>query len=198
MKGKILMTAKNKIRDVSIYYFANYGYEGTSLSQIANEIGVKTPSLYAHFKSKEDIFFYCLDYALESDMEFFRRILEEHKDMHVEKTLYKLLIEYEKRLENEVVSLFCLRTLYSPPHLFKLQLFDLTNERIFKLGELISPYFKMSKEKGNLNGIKVDEATEAYLCLFDGLIIEFMYAGSERFHYRLNAAWKVFKSGVFT
>lgn len=192
------MTAKNKIRDVSIYYFAKYGYEGTSLSQIANEIGVKTPSLYAHFKSKEDIFFHCLDYALENDMNFFRRILEENKDMHVEKTLYKLLVEYEKRLENEVVSLFCLRTLYSPPHIFKPQLFDLTNERILQLGKLINPYFEKSKQRGNLSGVNTDEATEAYLCIFDGLIIEFMYAGSERFHYRLNATWKVFKTGVLT
>lgn len=191
------MTTKNRIRDVSYYYFANYGYEGTSLSQIATKIGVKTPSLYAHYKSKEDMFFYCLDHALESDMKFFKQMLEEYHDLPIRKTLYDLLKNYEERLKNEILSLFCLRTLYSPPHAFKLQLFNLTNERIFKLGKLLYPFFERAKQSSDLNDLKVEEAVEAYLCLFDGLIIEFMYAGSERFQYRLKASWKAFKSGVF-
>lgn len=192
------MTAKTRIRNVSFYYFAMYGYEGASLSQIAQKIGVKTPSLYAHFKSKEEIFFYCLDYALKSDMNFFKQMLEKYDDNSIEEILYNLLKSYEERLKTETVALFCLRTLYSPPHEFKPQLFTLTNERIFMLGKLLYPLFEKAKEKGNLKDLEIEEAVEAYLCLFDGLIIEFMYAGSERFQYRLNASWKTFRLGVFT
>lgn len=58
--------------------------------------------------SKEEIFFYCLKYALESDLEFFQLELELKDDMLVENTLYNLLLNYEKRLTSEVVSIFCL------------------------------------------------------------------------------------------
>lgn len=191
------MSAKNRIRDVAFHYFSQYGYEGTALSQIAKEINVKTPSLYAHFSSKEEIFFYCLEYALESDLDFFQLELELKDDTIVENTLYNLLLNYEKRLTSEVVSIFCLRTLYSPPYDFKSQLFLQTNQRIAELGNLLFPLFEHAKKQGNIVNLEIEEAVEAYLCLFDGLIIEFMYAGSERFQYRLAASWKLFKHGVF-
>jgi AcrR family transcriptional regulator len=190
------MTA-SRIRDVAFYYFSRYGYEGTSLSQIAEEVGIKTPSLYAHFKSKEEIFFSCLAYALESDLRFFQKQLKMSEEMTVEHILYALLVDYEKRLRKKVDSMFCLKTLYSPPDAFKEQLFLQTNERLAELGQLLHPLFERAKTQGKLKTVEIEEAIEAYLCLFDGLVIEFMYAGSERFQYRLRASWRVFTQGLF-
>ncbi|MBD2807322.1 helix-turn-helix transcriptional regulator, partial [Xenorhabdus sp. ZM] len=45
------MTA-NRIKAVALSHFARYGYEGTSLANIAQEVGIKKPSIYAHFKGK--------------------------------------------------------------------------------------------------------------------------------------------------
>lgn len=193
----IRLSSKDRIRDVAFHFFSQYGYEGTALSQIAKEVNIKTPSLYAHYESKEDIFFSCLHYALDSDLLFFKNELELTENTNVENTLYNFLINYETRLKSDVVSIFCLRTLYSPPHEFKSELFLQTNERIAELGKLLLPLFEHTKNQGNLKNMEIEEAIEAYLCLFDGLIIEFMYAGSERFQYRLTASWKLFKYGVF-
>lgn len=46
----------NRIQLIALSHFAKYGYAGTSLSKVAEEVGIKKPSIYAHYKSKEDLF----------------------------------------------------------------------------------------------------------------------------------------------
>ncbi|GBF74564.1 hypothetical protein PA598K_02918 [Paenibacillus sp. 598K] len=49
------MTA-SRIKQMALPLFAELGYEGASLSIIAKAVGIKTPSIYAHFESKEQLF----------------------------------------------------------------------------------------------------------------------------------------------
>ena len=57
------MTTKEKILDEALTLFAENGYDGTSVEQIANKVGIKAPSLYKHFKGKEDILNALIDSA---------------------------------------------------------------------------------------------------------------------------------------
>ena len=57
------MTTKEKILDAALTLFAENGYNGTSVEQIANIVGIKAPSLYKHFKGKEDILNAIIDSA---------------------------------------------------------------------------------------------------------------------------------------
>lgn len=54
-----------RILDASEMLFAEYGYEGTTLRQIAQKVGIKEPSIYAHFASKEVIYGAVIDRALQ-------------------------------------------------------------------------------------------------------------------------------------
>lgn len=49
------MNTKEIILDVSLKLFAQNGYDGVSVRQIAKEVGVRESALYKHFKNKEDI-----------------------------------------------------------------------------------------------------------------------------------------------
>ena len=49
------MSTKDKILDEALTLFSENGYDGTSVEQIAEKVGIKAPSLYKHFKGKEDI-----------------------------------------------------------------------------------------------------------------------------------------------
>ena len=49
------MTTKEKILDAALTLFAENGYDGTSVEQIANKVGIKAPSLYKHYKGKEEV-----------------------------------------------------------------------------------------------------------------------------------------------
>ena len=57
------MSTKEKILEAALSLFAENGYDGTSVEQIANIVGIKAPSLYKHFKGKEDILNALIDSA---------------------------------------------------------------------------------------------------------------------------------------
>ena len=48
--------AKRRILEISLELFSKYGYEATSVGLIAEALGIKKPSLYSHFSSKQEIF----------------------------------------------------------------------------------------------------------------------------------------------
>ena len=57
------MSTKERILDAALTLFAENGYDGTSVEQIAKAVGIKAPSLYKHYKGKEDILNALIDSA---------------------------------------------------------------------------------------------------------------------------------------
>lgn len=49
------MTTRDRILEEALRLFSEKGYDGTSVESIAEAVGIKAPSLYKHFKGKEDI-----------------------------------------------------------------------------------------------------------------------------------------------
>ena len=57
------MSTKDRILDEALTLFAENGYDGTGVEQIAEKVGIKAPSLYKHYKGKEDILNALIDNA---------------------------------------------------------------------------------------------------------------------------------------
>ncbi|NLL78071.1 MAG: TetR/AcrR family transcriptional regulator [Clostridiales bacterium] len=49
-------STKDRIITEALKLFAEKGYEAVSVAQIAEAVGIKAPSLYKHYKSKQNIF----------------------------------------------------------------------------------------------------------------------------------------------
>lgn len=47
---------RDRILDAALEVFSEYGFEGATVRKIAAKVGVSDPALYAHFKSKKEIF----------------------------------------------------------------------------------------------------------------------------------------------
>ena len=56
---------RDKIFDVSVDLFSEFGYDGVSIRQIAGEVGIKESSIYNHYKSKESILDSILNFYIE-------------------------------------------------------------------------------------------------------------------------------------
>lgn len=56
---------KDKIFNVSIDLFSEYGYDGVSIRQIASEVGIKESSIYNHYSNKQEILTTILNYYVE-------------------------------------------------------------------------------------------------------------------------------------
>lgn len=56
---------RDEILDVALDLFSVNGYEATSISQIADAVGIRKASLYSHFASKQDILDNVVDSVLK-------------------------------------------------------------------------------------------------------------------------------------
>lgn len=65
------MSTRDRILEEALTLFAENGYDGTGVDQIAKCVGIKGPSLYKHFKSKEDILNSLIDSAEARYEEYF-------------------------------------------------------------------------------------------------------------------------------
>ena len=55
------MDTKQRILNEALSLFSERGYSAVRLEEIAKVVGIKTPSLYKHYKSKQDIFDSCVE-----------------------------------------------------------------------------------------------------------------------------------------
>ncbi len=90
------MATKDRILEESLTLFSENGYDGTGVEQIAEKVGVKAPSLYKHFKGKEDIMNALIDNAEARYEEYFgseRHIgkLPENREEFIAVTMDRIL-----------------------------------------------------------------------------------------------------------
>ncbi|QDZ79392.1 TetR/AcrR family transcriptional regulator, partial [Priestia megaterium] len=91
----------NQLKEVALNQFALHGYQGASLASIANEVGIKKQSIYAHFKSKEDLFISTFNDSLENELQFIKQFMEENHSVPLEEVLYNFLNEYLGRYQKD-------------------------------------------------------------------------------------------------
>src|ERR1700732_2471037 len=68
------------VLDAALTLFAERGYHGTAVSQIAARLGIRTPSLYNHMRSKQDLLAAIIGRAVHGVLDDFRTAVDEASD----------------------------------------------------------------------------------------------------------------------
>lgn len=89
------MDTKKKIIEVALTLFSEKGYGNVYVGQIAEGVGIKAPSLYKHYKSKQDIFEAILEEMRNRYNKEAAHLNMTGNDFQVDSELYKNVSEDE-------------------------------------------------------------------------------------------------------
>ncbi|MDP1419882.1 TetR/AcrR family transcriptional regulator [Peribacillus simplex] len=187
----------NEIKEAALKYFTIHGYEGASLSQIAEEVGMKKQSIYAHFKGKDDLFLQVLRDAKETELSSKLQYFSKVDSKNPEKDLYgflKLTIDLFQK--NEHIKFWLRMSFFPPAHLEK----EIGQEVLDIEGKVQSILECKFQDWINAKLIVEDAAitpTYAFLGVVDSILLELVYGIDEkRLKEKLAASWKVFWRGI--
>lgn len=178
---------KNAIKNAAMNRFAEQGYDATAMSEIAGDVGIKAPAIYAHFRSKEELFKELLRTAIEQELSTTKQRLDQ--DGRTEDILWNFLQSFGVRFEEDPHLRFLLHVYYLPPQKIKHQLLPIIDEYNDKREGIISNIFNRLPP----SRLQSEQLAEAYLGIIDSVQAEALYGGREKFQKRLEALWELFR-----
>jgi AcrR family transcriptional regulator len=119
---------KQKILDKALELFTEKGYVGASMGDIAEAVGIRKASLYAHYSGKESIFHAVFDRILEEYAAFINGLTDrsgKQSAAEILDTVFKTFIRYCK---NNDAMYFWDRYYYYPPEFLKDYIEEKTEE----------------------------------------------------------------------
>lgn len=184
------MKTKDRILQESISLFAENGFESTSMTDIANVIGITKPSIYAHYKNKLDLFIACLRNITTKQCEYVESILNDESLKTSHDMLFGLLNNCSTIMDKGVND-FYYRFYFFPPTELKEIVEKEYALSIKRCNEVIIQIVTKGIENGEIdNSLSIDDIKNSYNCLMDGLSCKVAS------HVSIENVWNVFWRGI--
>ncbi len=189
------MTA-DKIKLVAMVLFGRKGYEETSLVDIATGVGIKKPSIYNHFPSKEAIFIAVLNDVLDRELHGLETFMKDTSDLSVEEKLKHVFQQFCEVFGTTNEGLFWKRAIFFPPEPFKEEIKDKFMNFEKKTDELLSVLFEEGISQQKIRKLSLDILLASFYCFVDGLFVEHHYYEPEELKFRMEASWEIYWAGI--
>lgn len=194
------METIDRIKHAAYILFAENGYTGTSMRDIANKVGIKAASIYSHYKSKEDLFIDLFKDCI-SEYDIGVSLNDEHIDIPLEEKMLELLrVQVLFLEENPHLLKFLARIIFFPPVELKdkLQSIIEDNLNITNMKNYYEIYDALKKDKKIKNEITIDR----FISTFDMCIIRYFigkiglnyYKEQETIESLFNSYWEEMQS----
>lgn len=184
------------IKKAALQYFAKHGYEGASMSQIAEEVGIKKQSIYTHFNGKDVLFRSVLQDVVAEDMEFINRYFQEQEKRSLKEILWGYISLDKDRYDQNNQKKFFLRMMYFPPMEFQDLIIRMGYDYVDCLEEHLISLFQAAEQEGIIHGVEPEQTARAFVGVLDAANLELLFGGTEKYELRLNASWQVFWRGI--
>ena len=173
--------------------FSEKGYEATTLADIAQEIGIKKPSIYAHFPSKMNLFLVIVEAVKNDYRSCWLEALEKSAHLPADERLNFILFSVSSYFINHKDNLsFLVRIWLFPPA-------ECVNDALVPLHELnaeliteIATIFKKGMDDRIFQRESPQEMAHAYFCLLDGYLSRVIRYPDFDYKKALSIIWKSF------
>ncbi|ECR2392463.1 TetR/AcrR family transcriptional regulator [Listeria monocytogenes] len=188
---------KEEIKQAALTLFANNGFEGTSLADIAGVVGLKKQSIYSHFKDKDDLFLSIMKDAKSTEIDCYRAKLRDSDLSRPDLVLSSLLFGVKELYDTDEAYQFWLRYgFYPPKHLYEVVQADIT-ENVLQMEHEFTNLFSNWMEQKLIPMQDVETMKEAYMGILDAVIVDIVYVNDpERTEKKITALWQIFWRGI--
>ncbi|WP_138753787.1 TetR/AcrR family transcriptional regulator [Paenibacillus sinopodophylli] len=183
-------TTAEKIKQAALTMFTESGYEGAALSEIAKAVGIKTPSIYAHYKSKEQLFLQLIQEVIAEERKQYMVLLEDMVQDPIKQQVYRLFDFFTDLNQMPTGQAFLKRTILVPPR----HLRDQLRQDFLKYENELTVGIAKVLHKGAAEGLFAPAEEERLIAAFyvcvDGMLVENQLYAEELFEKRKKQVWQ--------
>lgn len=163
------MDKKQEIIEASFELFCEKGYH-LSLSEIASAVGIKTPSLYSHFKNKDELLELMIREEIHQYYRFLERKIIEINPMNTKEAMKSLFVFFMSYF-SEYKRLRFWRTIpLIPNEQLRNTSSSLIKEQDIKYNQQIQSCFMKGVYGGEIKPDVTESALHLYLCMIQGVL----------------------------
>ncbi|WP_077720236.1 TetR/AcrR family transcriptional regulator [Novibacillus thermophilus] len=195
----MIAVTRQNIKQAALNLLAAHGYEKTTLSAIAKEVGIKAPSIYSFFESKEALFVEIYRDLLDEHFMQLKQLITSNEGKAPEKRLKHLLkgiLSYHVHHPKE--SRVLLQLLLFPPEFMQDEIERLFIEKEEMQRKLLMEIFTDAMNENVVRKQAMDDLIASFFCLMDGLFLELFYYGEDVLMGKLEQIWQVYWTGLTT
>ncbi|MBZ5487421.1 TetR/AcrR family transcriptional regulator [Halomonas aquamarina] len=187
--------ATQRIVEAAVTHFAAANYDGASLSAIAEAVGIRKASLYAHFASKEALFMAAFEEALSKERAFVDDCFADEKSQALPGSGYCQALV--RRFGDVAHLRFFLRASYMSPAALAEPIDALHEAYLAQLKTLfLDKLSRWEKATVTPTSTQVARFGETYLGIVDSLQVKLIYTTAELGERRLAALLSTFEDSL--
>jgi AcrR family transcriptional regulator len=187
---------KNQIIEKSLELFANQGYFGTSMDDIAKAVGIKKASLYSHYQGKESIFKAVFDYILEDYAAFIEGLTSSAGSLNSHEKLTRIFFTYVENCRNNHKMTFWDRYYYYPPEYLKDYILNKTYEIEMRLMSKITIIIEAGIKEGEIKNINAGDIALSFYYMMIGFSMAIKFYDEKEIENDIVKCTTVFLDGI--
>lgn len=187
---------KNEILDKALELFANQGYFGTSMDDIAKAAGIKKASLYSHYSGKESIFTAIFNSILQDYTDFITDLTACSKETSFPEKLADIFSGYVKNCQNNSKMVFWDRYYYYPPEFLKDYILTKTYEIEMLFIEKITTIIEQGIQNGEIRNRNAQDIALSFYYMMIGFAMGVKFYDGKEIDTDILKCTTVFLDGI--
>lgn len=190
------MSTVNEIKKTALFYISKYGYEGTTLKDIAQKVGIKTPSIYSHFDSKEQLFLSIINDLKIKERESLMKLVVSLRKKSIEEVFRDLFYFYTDSSNIVSWQIILKQILMHPPATILENLRQDLLEIEKDISIQLSEFFLIGREEGWIKREDTEQMISLFFTLLDGLLVEQNLYVTEKYEQRREQVWSLYRDFI--